>query len=314
MSRARLCLTHAVLLGFSALTLLPFGFMVNNVFRTNAEFYHAFFSVPAAFTQIAEIAGRTLTGDDGLVTAADADGEIRAMGRGEALTLSLERAGQGPRRAWKVIRPYMLNTVIVALLTVSGVLLLGSATAYILARYRFAGHRALFLYIIGTMMFPGVLTLVPSFLLVKWLGLLNTYGAMVLPYIAGGQVFAIFVFKTYFEGLPEDLFESARIDGAGHVQIYWQIVLPLAKPIVSVVAIMNILGTWNNFLWPFITNTEGTHHVVSSGLFVLATTAHATNFSTLYAAYAIASVPLLVLFVYATRPFIRGVTSGAFKA
>ena len=137
---------------------------------------------------------------------------------------------------------------------------------------------------------------------------------MVLPYIAGGQVFAIFVFKSYFDGLPEDLFESARIDGAGHLQIYWQIVLPLSRPIVSVVAIMNILGTWNNFLWPFVTNTEGKHHVISSGLFVLATTVHASNFSTLYAAYAISSIPLLVLFVYATRPFIRGVTSGAFKA
>ena len=126
--------------------------------------------------------------------------------------------------------------------------------------------------------------------------------------------FGLLVFKSYFEGLPEDLFESARIDGAGHLQIYWQIVLPLSKPILSVVAIMNILGTWNNFLWPFITNTEGSHHVVSSGLYVLATTAHASNFSTLYAAYAISSIPLLVLFIYATKPFIRGVTSGAFKA
>ena len=108
-----------------------------------------------------------------------------------------------------------------------------------------------------------IVFLVPSFLLVKSLGLLNTYWAMVLPYIAGGQVFAIFVFKSYFEGLPEDLFESARIDGAGHVQIYWQIVLPLSKPVLSVVAIMNILGTWNNFLWPFITNTEGKLPVLS---------------------------------------------------
>jgi len=96
--------------------------------------------------------------------------------------------------------------------------------------------------------------------------------------------------------------------------MYWQIVFPLAPSIISVVAVMNILGTWNNFLWPFITNTEGSHHVISSGLFVLATTAHASNFSTLYAAYAISSIPLLVLFIYVTRPFIRVITSGAFKA
>lgn len=314
MSRGRQLTIHAILLAFSALTLLPFVFMVNNVFRSNAEFYHAFFSVPAAFSDIADLTGRALAGDDSPVTMIDHEGQKRTVGRSEALAASLERAGQGPKRAWRVIRPFMLNTIIVALLTVTGVLLLGSSTAYVLARYRFTGHKALFLLIISTMMFPGVLTLVPSFLLVKSLGLLNTYGAMVLPYIAGGQVFAIFVFKSYFEGLPEDLFESARIDGAGHVQIYWQIVLPLSKPVLSVVAIMNILATWNNFLWPFITNTEGSHHVVSSGLFVLATTAHASNFSTLYAAYTIASLPMLVLFIYATKPFIRGVTSGAFKA
>jgi|TARA_B100000809_G_scaffold259881_1_gene305711 ABC-type glycerol-3-phosphate transport system permease component len=305
---------HAVLILFSLLTLLPFAFMVNNVFRSNAEFYHAFFSFPGAFKQVATITGRALVGDDTPVLMADEEGDLVPVSKGDALGRSLDQATRGPRLAWKVIRPYMLNTLIVTLLTVTGVLLLGSATAYILSRYRFTGHRALFLFIISTMMFPGVLTLVPSFLLVKWLGLLNTYWAMVLPYIAGGQVFAIFVFRSYFEGLPEDLFESARIDGAGHVQIYWQIVLPLSLPVLSVVAVMNILGTWNNFLWPFITNTEGSHHVISSGLFVLATTAHASNFSTLYAAYAISSIPLLVLFIYATRPFIRGVTSGAFKA
>jgi ABC-type glycerol-3-phosphate transport system permease component len=288
--------------------------MVNNVFRSNSEFYHAFFSLPEAFKQTVSIAGAALVGDDTPVSIADAEGVVRQRTRLEALSLSFDQATRGPKLAWKVIRPYMLNTLIVALLTVMGVLLLGSATAYILARYRFAGHRVLFLFVISTMMFPGVLTLVPSFLLVKSLGLLNTYWAMILPYIAGGQVFAIFVFKSYFEGLPEDLFESARIDGAGYVQIYWQIVLPLSKPVLAVVAIMNILGTWNNFLWPFITNTEGKLHVVSSGLYVLATTAHASNFSTLYAAYAISSIPLLVLFVYATKPFIRGVTSGAFKA
>ncbi|MGY8823191.1 MAG: carbohydrate ABC transporter permease [Candidatus Latescibacterota bacterium] len=314
MKNKRVWLIHAVLLFFSLLTLLPFVFMVNNVFRSNSEFYHAFFSFPVAFEQVASLAGKTMVGDDEPVVMADAEGEITAMPPGRAMRLSLDRATRGPRLAWKVIRPYMLNTLVVALLTVVGVILLGSATAYILSRYRFIGHRALFLFIISTMMFPGVLTLVPSFLLVKTLGLLNTYWAMILPYIAGGQVFAIFVFKSYFEGLPEDLFESARIDGAGHLQIYWQVVLPLSKPILSVVAIMNILGTWNNFLWPFITNTEGSHHVVSSGLYVLATTAHASNFSTLYAAYAISSIPLLVLFIYATKPFIRGVTSGAFKA
>jgi ABC-type sugar transport system permease subunit len=110
------------------------------------------------------------------------------------------------------------------------------------------------------------------------------------------------------------LFESARIDGAGHLGLYLKIIVPLSKPVFAVVIIMSVIGTWNNFLWPFITNTDGTHHVIASGLFVLATSQHASNFSTMYAAYAISSIPLLILFIYATRPFVEGMTKGALKA
>ena len=90
--------------------------------------------------------------------------------------------------------------------------------------------------------------------------------------------------------------------------------LPLSKQVIAVVAVMNILGTWNNFLWPFITNSDSRYHVVSSGLYVMGSTQVASNFSTMFAAYILASIPLLVLFVYATKPFMQGVTSGAFKA
>ena len=147
----------------------------------------------------------------------------------------------------------------------------------------------------------------------KQLGLLNTYWAMVLPYVAGGQVFAIFVFRSFFTGLPEELFESARLDGAGHWGLYWNIVLPLSRPVFSVVVIMNILGTWNNFLWPFIVNTNDAHQVVASGLYTMARSGVSSSSSTMYAAYLLSSIPLLLIFVYATKPFIRGLTSGAVK-
>jgi ABC-type glycerol-3-phosphate transport system permease component len=160
----------------------------------------------------------------------------------------------------------------------------------------------------------GVLTLVPSFLWVKKLHLINSYWVLILPYVAGGQIMAIFLFKGFFDGLPSELFESARLDGAGHLRLYWHIVLPLSKQIIAVVAIINTLGSWNNFLWPFITNSDENYHVIASGLFVMSHTSVASNASTMYAAYVIASVPLLILFIYATRPFMAGVTSGAFKA
>ncbi len=310
MSRRKLIALHAALIAVACLTLMPFAFMVNNVFRSNSEFYRDFFSVPEAFKGLVRTIG---AGDDESVEIEDEDGK-RTVSRSEAVDHYVDRATRGPTMAWEVLRPYVVNSLVVSVLTALGVCMLASSTAYILARYRFMGSRALFMMFLATMMFPGVLTLVPSFLLVKNMGLLNTYWAMILPYIAGGQVFAIFVFHSFFKGLPEDLFESARIDGAGHLALYFNIVLPLSKPVFSVVIIMNILGTWNNFLWPFITNTDGSHHVIASGLYMMSVSQHNQNFSTMYAAYAISSIPLLILFIYATKPFIRGMTQGAFKA
>ncbi len=314
MSRARSRVVHAVLITTAVLTLLPFLFMVNNVFRDNTEFYHSFFAFPDSFKGVVTVLGQYAGGDETRVIVKDSDGSKREVNRSAALGHYVDRIGTGPQRAWDVLRQYMINTFIVSGLSALGVCLLGSATAYILARYRFFGSRSVFLLFLATMMFPGVLTLVPSFLLVKELGLLNTYWSMILPYVAAGQVFAIFVFRSFFAGLSEELFESARIDGAGHWGLYWHIVLPLSRPVFSVVIIMNILGTWNNFLWPFIVNTDGAHHVISSGLFTLANSAHASNLSTMFAAYAISSIPLLLLFVYATKTFIRGMTAGSLKA
>lgn len=305
---------HVFIGVFAVLTLVPFVFALNNAFRTNSEMYHRFFGLPNALKSMVRAGGDVLFGENTPVTIEEDDGTIRQATPREAVRHFAGVATKGYRFAWQLLRPFMINTFFVCSVTALGVVLLGSISAYVLSRYRFFGSKAVFLYVISTMMFPGVLTLVPNFLLVKQLGLLNTYWAMILPYIAGGQVFATFVFKSFFDGLPEELFESARIDGAGHWRLYLNIVVPLSKPVLAVVLIMNILGTWNNFLWPFITNSDGRHHVIASGLYVLATSPHASNMSTLFAAYMLSSIPLLLLFVYATKPFIQGVTSGAFKA
>lgn len=307
-------LLHGTLLAIAALTLLPFVFLVNSSFRSSTELMHGYFGFPKSFTAAATALSRVLRGDDTPVEVPRSDGASEAAAPRHALRLAFELATSNHRRAWAGIRPYMINSVVVCLGTAAGVLTLASLSAYVLSRYRFPGHRAIYIYIISTMMFPGVLTLVPSFLLVKQFGLLNSYWAMVLPYIAGGQVFAIFVLKGFFDGLPEELFEAARIDGAGHFAAYRHIVLPLSKPVLSVVLIMNVLGTWNNFLWPFIVNSEGRYHVVASGLYVLATSTYSSDVGILFTAYVLSSIPLLILFVYATRPFIEGVTSGAFRA
>ncbi len=265
---------HAVLIGILSLTLLPFVFVLNNSLRTNSEMNHSFFGLPKLGKELFD----------------------------------------GYAYAWEVLRPYTLNTVLVCLVTVIGVVLVGSVSAYVFSKCRFKGRHTLFMAALSFMMIPGVLTLVPSFMWVKQLGLLNSHWVLILPYMAGGQLFAMFLFKGFFDGLPGELFESARMDGAGHFRLYWHLVLPLSKSVIAVVAIVNILGTWNNFLWPFITNSDAKYHVVSSGLYLMNSSQVAANYSTMFAAYVLASIPLLILFLYATKPFMAGVTSGAFKA
>jgi ABC-type glycerol-3-phosphate transport system permease component len=298
-------LLHLTLLFLALLTLIPFGFVINNALRSTAEQERTYFGLPQDLKNIFTKVPIEVQGEDL---------QTRVIQPSEAPAFFLARATRNFRLARDVLRPYFLNTFFVCGVTVCCVLLFGSIVAYLLSRYRFPGHRALYFFIIATMMFPAVLMLVPSFMLVRQLGLLNSYWALILPYIAGGQVFAIFVFKGFFDGLPEELFESARIDGAGHFHLYTNIVLPLSKPVLSVVAIMNILGTWNNFMWPFVTNTDDRYHVLASGLYVLARSPVAQNPGSIFAAYVLASLPLLLLFVLATKPFIQGVTSGAFKA
>jgi len=314
MQRIQTGFIHLVLVVFALLTLVPFVFALNNSFRSNTEIYHGFFGVPESFSNAVVAVKRIVRHDDTPVEVAETDGTVRLLAPRAALRANLALVGINYKRSWYLIRPYMVNSFFVCITTALGVLLISSVAAYTLSRNRFPGNRAVYYFIISAMMFPGVLTFVPAYMVVRNLGLLNTYWAMILPYMAGGQVFAIFVMKGFFDGLPEDLFEAARIDGAGHLQSYWHIVLPLSKPVLSVVLIMNIIGSWNNFMWPFVTQSDGRYHVIASGLFVLATSAFASNFSTLFAAYMLSSIPLLVLFVYATRPFIQGITSGAFKA
>jgi len=265
---------HAILIFILSLTLAPFVFVIDNSMRTNSELNHGFFGLPKFGKQMFSAYAN----------------------------------------AWEVLRPYTLNTIFVCVVTGVGVVLVGSVSAYVFSRCQFKGRELLLLAVLAFMMIPGVLTLVPSFLWVKKLGLLNSHWVLILPYMAGGQVFAIFLFKSFFDGLPSELFESARMDGAGHFTLYWNMVLPLSKSVIAVVGIVNILGTWNNFLWPFITNSDAKYHVISSGLYLMHQSNVASNFATMFAAYVLASIPLLVLFLYATKPFMQGVTSGAFKA
>ena len=215
--------------------------------------------------------------------------------------------------AWAKVRPYLSNSVIVSASVVFGVLVFASLSAYAFARLRFWGKEIIWFGILSLLMVPGVLTLIPAYLLVNRLGLVNTYGVLILPAVAGGQVFAVFLMRSFFASLPAELFESARIDGAGEFTVYWRIVLPLSRPILGTVAITNILGTWNSYIWPLVTIQSRKMFTVPIGLAFLRGE-YRIEYGQLFAGYVLASLPLLVLFALTMRSFVEGLTAGSIKA
>ena len=301
---------HFTLIALVFLTLAPFFFMVNSSFLTRKECRTNYITIPRNAVGLV----KTIFSNKETVTVVDQTEDIFDLSRKEAIKFYWNELTTGPKMAWEILRGFTINSIIVSGLTVLGVCLIASTTSYILARYKFRGSNLIFLFIISTMMFPSVMYLVPQFLLVKKLNLINTYWGMVLPYISGGLVIATFMFRSFFEGLPEELFESARIDGAGHFRLYWNIILPMSKPVFAVVIILNVIGTWSGFIWPFIVNPDTKNQVIGAGLYVMQQANSGNPPSMFFAAYTIASIPLLILFMKATKPFVEGMSSGAFKA
>jgi ABC-type glycerol-3-phosphate transport system permease component len=216
--------------------------------------------------------------------------------------------------AWALVQRYLINTVFVVVAATIGVVLLSSITAYVFARYRFPGKNVLFAVIIGLLMIPGVIGFVPSIILVlKIFKLSNNFLGVLLPYWSGGQIFAIFVLRAFFEGLPEEMFEAARLDGAGHFDLYVRITLPLSGSILSVIAILNIIGTWNDYVWPLIVLPSESMRTIAVGLTFLRDTKQPDP-GVEMASYVIASIPMFILFLATMKTFVRGIASGAIKA
>jgi ABC-type glycerol-3-phosphate transport system permease component len=215
--------------------------------------------------------------------------------------------------AWQLVSAYLVNTVLIVLITLAGVLFFSSITAYVFARYDFPGKNVLFALILALMMIPGVIAFVPLIVLVlKHFKLSNSWFGLFFPYWAGGQVIAIYILRVFFESLPEEMFEAARIDGASHIGLYWRITLPLSGSILSVIAIMNIIGTWNDYVWPMIVLAQEKKRTIAVGLTFLRDTRH-PNPGVEMAAYVIASIPMFILFLATMRTFVRGMQSGAIK-
>ncbi len=229
--------------------------------------------------------------------------------------------------AYHAIITYMVNSLVNGSVVVAGVVFLSSVSGYAFARINFAGKKPAFLFILALLMVPGILTLVPSY---KWYnmlpliggnnwlgyggeGLLNRRLVLIIPYIAGGQVFGIFLCRTFFEQIPTELFEAARIDGATEFGAYRHVALPLSVPILATLAIMTAVGQYNDYIWPSVAMSDNKLQVFSVGVTLFGVEGNLDQGPQM-AGFVIGSIPLVLIFAFGMKYYVEGLTKGGLKA
>jgi ABC-type glycerol-3-phosphate transport system permease component len=219
------------------------------------------------------------------------------------------------RQAWDYIDGDMLRTVLITAASVVGITVLGMLSAYAFARMEFLGSTVLFYVVFGLLLIPSFLTLIPLFLEVRGMGLIDNPAALILPYIAGGQAFAIFVFRSSIQGIPEEFFEAARIDGATHLRMLLRIAAPLSRPIMIAVGLLNVTAIWGDYVFPsLVLPVSRQTAAMAVGNFQPPPSVPDINVVNLqFAAYTIVSVPIILLFIFFIRYFIAGLATGAVK-
>jgi multiple sugar transport system permease protein len=212
---------------------------------------------------------------------------------------------------------YFLNTFFVTITVVIGNLFFCSLAGYAFARIRFFGREVAFMLLLATLMIPYQVTIIPQFLIVKWLGVhispqigIDSLGALIVPSLV--QVFGIFLLRQFFRTLPIELEEAARIDGASRLGILFKIVLPLSLPALATLGCLTFLWTWNDFLWPLIVLMSPEHWTIQLGLMNFQT-AHTTSWTLLMAANTMSMIPLLIVFLAAQKYFIQSVATSGLK-
>ncbi len=217
-------------------------------------------------------------------------------------------------KAWRgaSFAVYFRNSVIVSVVSIALILFVSSMASYVLARFNFPGRRLIYLYILAGLVLPVRLAIIPIFLLIRTINLQDTLIGLLIVYTAGGISFSTFLLTNFFRGIPLDLEDSARIDGAGVFRIYWQINLPLLRPALATVAIFNFINVWNDFFFPLIFINTRTKKTIPLGIQSFFGE-YSIQWDMLFAGLNIAIVPMIIFFLILSRQFISGLTEGAIK-
>lgn len=210
-----------------------------------------------------------------------------------------------------LVRP-IVNSMFVVLVTLVGQLLLVSLSGYAFGKYEFKGKNLLFFLFTAVMMIPNVLMLVPLFFIVTRMGLFDTYGALILPYIAGLQVFGIIIARSFYSTLPTSLFEAARIEGAGDNYLFSRIALPLSIPILITIGIQSLIAIYNDYVWPTLVLSGEMKKVFSQAVVTL-TTGISIDYGIMTAGFVVGSIPLVLITSLCLKYYLQGMLQGALK-
>ncbi|MET4561133.1 raffinose/stachyose/melibiose transport system permease protein [Lysinibacillus parviboronicapiens] len=207
---------------------------------------------------------------------------------------------------------YFMNSVFVSIVSVVLIVIICSLASFYIARFKFSWNNALFFIFLLGMMIPIKLGIVPLFILMRDLGLINSLWSLVFMNIATGIPLTMLILTGFFRTMPYELEEAARIDGAGNLRVLWHVVLPLMRPALGTVVIINFIAAWNDFFFPLIFITDKVKRTIPVGMMSLFGE-HSADWGSLFAGLTLASLPMIVLFFIASKQFMEGLTAGAVK-
>lgn len=210
---------------------------------------------------------------------------------------------------------YMRNSIILSVVTIVGVLFTSTLAGYAFARIRFPGRHVIFAVLLSTLMIPGTVTFIPQFLLVRgdivpWGNWLDTLPALTIPFFS--TAFIIFLFRQFFAEIPDELWDAARLDGAGHLRFLVQVVVPMSRPVLTTGALLTFVNTWNEFLWPLLVTYTPTWRPLGVGLYTFITEAGPET-HLLMAGSVITIVPVLILYFFTQKQFTEGIATSGLK-
>jgi multiple sugar transport system permease protein len=200
---------------------------------------------------------------------------------------------------------YFFNSTLVAVVVTLGNVVFCSMLGYALAKLEFRGKGVIFALVLGMLMVPAIAILVPLFVLVSNLGLTNTYPGLILPYLAAPL--GVFLMRQYFLGLPDELIQAARVDGASEFRIFWNVMLPLCGPALATLAILTFLGSWNNFIWPLVVAQTEDRYTLPVALALYSVGQNATQYGVLLAGAVVVVLPVIAIFLALQRYFVQGI-------